>query len=311
MLKLLRKMQNGTIKFNSAPFGYDLKDGSIIINNAETEIIRKIFNMFLSGMGYLSICRELNESSVIRNEKGTKWVPSAIQYILTNEKYIGDSLWQKSYNTSFPFRKVRNSGELEKFYCSQTHEPIISKEDFEAVQKIIKERKCPNKDLIKKYPLSKNIYCGNCGSAFRRKVSNKKVYWVCRGHYYKLEQCSIKQISEQKFYNAFIVMYNKLKTNYSAIFPPMLSQLQELENAKFSNNKQYIEISKEIAQLKEQIHVLARLKTKGFLGESKCLKQTSELNSKIERLYAEQRKILKSDDEKMKLLIKSKRSLQS
>lgn len=292
-----RKMKNGTVKFNSAPFGYDLKESSLVINNAESEIVRKIFNMFLSGMGYLSICRELNESNVIKNDKRTKWVPAAIQYILTNEKYIGDSLWQKSYNTSFPFRKVRNTGELEKFYCSQTHEPIIPKEYFEAVQKIIKERKCPNKDLIKNYPLSKNIYCSNCGSVFRRKVSNQKVYWVCRGHYYNLENCSIKQIPEKKFYDAFIVMYNKLKINYSVIFPPMLSQLQEMKNKKFSGNKQYLEINKEIAQLKEQTHVLARLKTKGFLDESKYLEQTAEIKSKVEKLYADQRKIARSDDE--------------
>ena len=132
-----RKMQNGTIKFNSAPFGYDLKDGSIIINNAEAEIIRKIFNMFLSGMGYLSICRKLNESSDIKNEKGTKWVPSAIQYILTNEKYIGNSLWQKNYNTSMPYKKVRNKGELEKYYINNTHEAIITREEFEKVQELI------------------------------------------------------------------------------------------------------------------------------------------------------------------------------
>ena len=130
-------MQNGTIKFNSAPFGYDLKDGSIIINNAEAEIIRKIFNMFLSGMGYLSICRKLNESSDIKNEKGTKWVPSAIQYILTNEKYIGNSLWQKNYNTSMPYKKVRNKGELEKYYINNTHEAIITREEFEKVQELI------------------------------------------------------------------------------------------------------------------------------------------------------------------------------
>ena len=72
-----------------------------------------------------------------------------------------------------PYRKVRNKGELEKFYYSKTHEPIISREDFEAVQKIVKERKCPNKELIKNYPLSKKVYCGECGSLFKRRFSRK------------------------------------------------------------------------------------------------------------------------------------------
>ena len=120
---------------------------------------------------------------------------------------------------------------------------------------------------------------------------------MCRGHNYDAENCGIKQIPEQKFYDAFVVMYNKLKTNYDVIFHPMLQQLQELKNRKYSGNKQYIEINKETAQLKEQTHVLARLKTKGFLDESRYLEQVTEINAKIDKLYGEIRKIVKLDDE--------------
>ena len=92
-------------------------------------------------------------------------------------------------------------------------------------------------------------------------------------------------------------MYNKLKANYSVIFTPMLTQLQELKNKKYGGNKQYIEINKEIAQLKEQTHVLARLKTKGFLDESKYIEQVTEINARIEKLSRELRKIVRCDDE--------------
>lgn len=74
-----RKMQNGTVKFNSAPFGYDLKDGRLVINDAEAEIVRSIFDMFLNGMGYLAICRKLNESKILKDDKGTKWIPASVQ----------------------------------------------------------------------------------------------------------------------------------------------------------------------------------------------------------------------------------------
>ena len=92
-------------------------------------------------------------------------------------------------------------------------------------------------------------------------------------------------------------MYNKLKANYSVIFIPMLTQLQELKNKKYGGNKQYIDINKEIAQLKEQTHVLARLKTKGFLDESKYIEQVTEINARIEKLSRELRKIVRCDDE--------------
>ena len=282
---------------HSAPFGYELYNGNLIINQREAEIVKSIYKMFLSGMGYDSICRELNESKVIKNDKGTKWLSASVRYILTNEKYIGDSLWQKNYNTSMPYRKVRNKGELEKYYINNTHEAIITREEFEKVQELIEQRKHPNMNLINNYPLSKKIYCGKCGSLFKRRFKNEKSYWICHEHYYNAENCQIKQIPEQVFYTAFTAMYNKLKANYSVIFTPMLTQLQELKNKKYGGNKQYIDINKEVIQLKEQTHVLARLKTKGFLGESKYIEQVTEINARIEKLSRELRKIVRCDDE--------------
>ena len=220
------KMKNGTVKFHSAPLGYDLYEGSLVINKREAEIVKSIYKMFLSGMGYASICRELNESKVIKNDKETKWFLASIQFLI-NEMYIGDSLWQKNYNTSMPYKKVRNKGELEKYYINNTHEAIITREEFEKVQELIEQRKHPNKNLINNYPLSKKIYCGKCGSLFKRRFINEKSYWVCREHYYNAENCQIKQIPEQVFYTSFMTMYNKLKANYSVIFTPMLSQLQD------------------------------------------------------------------------------------
>ena len=282
---------------HSAPFVYEVYNGNLIINQRESEIVKSIYKMFLSGMGYDSICRELNESKVIKNDKGTKWLSASVRYILTNEKYIGDSLWQKNYNTSMPYRKVRNKGELEKYYINNTHEAIITREEFEKVQELIEQRKHPNMNLINNYPLSKKIYCGKCGSLFKRRFKNEKSYWICREHYYNAENCQIKQIPEQVFYTAFTAMYNKLKANYSVIFTPMLTQLQELKNKKYGGNKQYIDINKEVIQLKEQTHVLARLKTKGFLGESKYIEQVTEINARIEKLSRELRKIVRCDDE--------------
>ena len=162
------KMKNGTVKFHSAPLGYDLYEGNLIINKREAEIVKSIYKMFLSGMGYDSICRELNESKVIKNDKGTKWLSASVRYILTNEKYIGDSLWQKNYNTSMPYRKVRNKGALEKYYINNTHEAIITREEFEKVQELIEQRKHPNMNLINNYPLSKKIYCGKCKKIYKR-----------------------------------------------------------------------------------------------------------------------------------------------
>lgn len=76
-----------------------------------------------------------------------QWSENGINYILTNERYIGDSLWQKSFVPNIlPLRQQRNKGELPKYYCENTHESIVKKEDFDAVRILMKKR---SKKLIR------------------------------------------------------------------------------------------------------------------------------------------------------------------
>ena len=74
-------------------------------------------------------------------------------------------------------------------------------------------------------------------------------------------------------YTAFIMLYNKLWYNYKQILVPLQTTLQDLKLRKFSGRTQVMDIHKEIAKLREQTHVLARLKTKGFLDEAKYIEQ--------------------------------------
>ena len=104
----------------------------------EAEIVRKIFDMYLSGIGISSIAAKLNREAL--ESDGRHWNPNAIRYILTNEKYIGDSLTQKHYTPPMlPLRCIRNKGERDKFYISNTHEAIISRKDFNAVQQLLSD----------------------------------------------------------------------------------------------------------------------------------------------------------------------------
>ena len=102
---------------------------------------------------------------------------------------------------------------------------------------------------------------------------------------------------EEDFYEVFIRICNKLSSNYQEILIPLQSALQELKLKKYSGNLQIMDIRKEIAKLREQQHVLTRLKTKGFLEEAKFQTQTAELNTKISRLQRELKRLTQSDDE--------------
>ncbi len=178
------------------------------------------------------------------------------------------------------------------------HEPIISREDFEAVQKLleIKSEHFGNKPSHT-YPLSKKMICSSCGSIYKRKRSNNKIYWACSKHDLNAADCSSKWIAECKIHDAFIALHNKLLYNYKQILVPLQAALQDLKLRRFSGNSNVMDMHKEIAKLKEQTHVLARLKTKGFLDNAKYLEQTSGLNAKINKLQSELKKITHLDDE--------------
>ena len=271
----------------------------MIVNPEEAEIVKRIYTDFLNGKGLFRISNDLNAEGIPKNSKGEPWNKNVVRYVLTNEKYIGDCLWQKKFTENvFPFRKSKNQGQVDSYYITDAHEPIISREVFAKVQTLLKQHgEYFGNTEFNKYPLSMKIFCNNCGKIYRRKNINGKIYWVCRTHDNRAKDCPNKAIAQKLIYTAFIKLCNKLWYNYQVILVPLQTALQDLKIRKFSGKIQVMDIHKEIAKLREQTHVLARLKTKGFLDEAKYIEQTTELTAKNNKLQAELKKLTRSDDE--------------
>lgn len=293
-----KRMENGTFNPACLPYGYVRENGKININEAESAIVKYVFLQYISGNGMESIAKQLNAAQIDKDEKGYIWCKNTIRYILMNEKYTGKSIFRKFYTTdNFPYKQKENKGELEQYLVQDTMPVIISEEMFAIVQKLITERKESCKYSEKVYPLSRKIKCGQCGCSFKRKMVNKKVCWTCSRHNLNASDCEIKPISQGMIYNVFIKLHNKLWHNYKQILVPLQTSLQELKCRRFNGNSNVMDIHKEIAKLKEQTHVLSRLKTKGFLDNAKYLEQSTELTAKISKLQAELKKLTRSDDE--------------
>ena len=296
-LSIKKRMDNGTIKMCKAAFGYKLVNGELVLKEDEAEIVRKIFEWYLSGAGTTQIANKLNSMAVEKYGKECHWISGTVCTMLKNEKYIGDQLFQKQYTTNvLPYKRVYNRGEHTKYYYSQRHKPIITKEVFYKVRKILNEQKKAHKGFQHNI-FSKKIYCGECGTIYKLKKSKTEACWVCRNHDYDSASCSMKRVSERNIKSAFVKLHNKLLYNYRQILTPLAVNLERVNLKSLSNNKDLLEIHKQIAKLKEQTHVLARLKTKGFLDEAKYLGQTTELNSKIAKLQTEIKKLNVSDEE--------------
>ena len=175
------------IGFNGI-YGYDCdtKKNIMTINEKEAKVVRMIFKMYLEGNGCNRIARTLEEMGIISPRGKKKWQYSTINKILRNEKFIGDLEMGKTYTLDPISHKRRiNKGEEDKFYVKDHHEPIISKDDFNKVQEMFKNkqtntnfRKTP---INKTYTFTGKFRCSFCGEPFIKKSSyrNKSV-WACK-----------------------------------------------------------------------------------------------------------------------------------
>ena len=184
-----KKFERGDIIINTTRFlGYDLDEyGDMVINQKQAALVRKIFQMYLDGMGCFKIAKELNREK-IPTITDAKWGESTIKGILTNEKYKGDYLLQKYYTPEGKRRQTtRNRGELQSYYINENHPAIIPPEEWEKVQLLMKEHAekkgidYENLDKYQnRYPLTGMLVCPYCGKKLRRRyVYDKKVQWIC------------------------------------------------------------------------------------------------------------------------------------
>ncbi len=224
-----RRFEQGKLHINHTKFlGYDKdKDGNLVINEKQAKIVRRIYKEFLDGKGANRIARDLEQDGVPNWHGKAKWYESSIRKMLTNEKYKGDALLQKTYTVDFLNKKrAENTGQVPQYYVEDSHPAIIDKEMWEAVQLEMERRR----QFAKKYGLQKleyatsdnpfagRVICGTCGKVFGRKVWNstddryRRIIWRCNGKYpAKGEKgCESRHIDDGVLYQAFIEVFNTL-----------------------------------------------------------------------------------------------------
>lgn len=290
------KMENGTFTTHCAPFGYSLVNGSLEIIPDEAEIVRKIFDMYLSGIGISSIAAKLNREAL--ESDGRHWNPNAIRYILTNEKYIGDSLTQKHYTPPMlPLRCIRNKGERDKFYISNTHEAIISRKDFNAVQQLLSDRKNKSKPKQNRYLFSQMILCSHCGWSYRRKVQNNIIYWMCSRKNNDGFDCNAPILTEEAIKHGFVRAYNKLRTFEKEILDKTIAELTELQSKRTRGNAEIRQIDTEIMRLSDQNSRFENFRNKGILDKISFMEQTNRLRGRLTELRSRRQKLLQNCEE--------------
>ena len=192
-LGLQYRYQQGKVQVNHNHFlGYAKdSDGHLVIDPEQAEVVKRIYREYLEGLSIKKIAEGLERDGILTGAGKTKWYDSTINKILRNEKYMGDSLLQKTVTTDFLTKKrVRNTGTLPQYYVEDDHKAIIPKEIFMQVQaELVRRRKVHTGPNGQKRIYSGNncfsqmVVCGECGELYRRVHWNnhgcKSIVWRC------------------------------------------------------------------------------------------------------------------------------------
>ena len=292
-----KRMQSGDFNCTCPAYGFDLTNGQMVINETEAIVIRRIFSLYLQGFGMQAIANMLNEDGIPRRYGHTHWYSGTIKYVLTNERYMGDALLQKKFTTeTLPFRKVRNKGQLPKYYVENSNPPIVSRETYEAVQELMRSRQTSERK-VNTYPLSTKLRCPDCGRSFRRIVTRGTAYWTCSGRSAGATDCDNRRVREDMVYEAFTDMVIKLKVNQADLLGTLIRQIEAMQDRTSRNQERIRQIDKEIADLGAKNLVITRLHTSGVLDAADYAKQTSEIGNRITDIRIERRKKLTEDED--------------
>lgn len=195
-----KKREKGLHIGSFAVYGYqkDPEDkNALIVDEEAAENVKSIFAWFLEGMSKNAIVRKLNDSGILcpaayKKSKGMKyknpnvidgnplWCAMSVTNLLKNRIYVGDMVQGRYRVKSYKIHVQETVPEDEWFIVENTHEPIISREDFAKVQELLKKdtRTAPKQKTL--YLFSGFLRCADCGKAMTRSKVRGNVYYYCR-----------------------------------------------------------------------------------------------------------------------------------
>lgn len=249
-------------------------DNNIRIIPEQAEVVRRIYRQFLSGMSLRMIKQGLEAEHIPNATGGAKWTVPAIRSILSNEKYCGDVLLQKTFTSDCISRKViKNTGQLPMYLIQDHHEGIVDRNTFYAAQTELARRtsqKSPSKKnaptgkscYASKYALSERLVCGECGTLYRRctwsKNGKKRVVWRCVSRLdYGTKYChNSPSLDEALLHQAILAAINSAMSNKQVLIHE-ITEAMELELAPIPGESMSLaDIDRRLSELNDQTREL-------------------------------------------------------
>ncbi|EPR12513.1 recombinase family protein [Ruminiclostridium papyrosolvens] len=210
---LKSKKEEGSFIGAFAPYGYlkDKQNKNLLVVNPETcEVVKRIYQMYIQGMSFNGIATILNQEHIMSpakykenttlyrggRTKNYLWNPETIKMILSSPTYAGSLSQGKLQKVSYKSKKFKNIPKEKWIVVEDTHEPLISKEDFQAVQCLMSKRNYHRNSIVQPHLLSGLIFCGDCGGSITFSRTGKYFYTMC-STYKRYRMCTRHTFSEE------------------------------------------------------------------------------------------------------------------
>ena len=314
-----RSMEQGVI-FGNGILGYDLKGGKLTINEEEAKTVRLIFDLYLSGMGIHLIRKELENRGILSPSGKTSWQGTPITWILRNVKYAGN-LKQRLFVTTdyLSHKRKMNKDEGSFITLKNTHEPIVSDEIFDRVQREIRRRTTTNSRHSNRYVWSGKIECANCGSKFGRRYSNRRnnppreahFMWMClKAVKYGKEKinaqgrkvgCNCKAVHEWFLRDNFLTVLNSVIENKDAVAEELKKALSQIIADSPNHTNELNEIKVNIEKITARKNKLVDAYMDNLITKSE-FEQVKDRYSKQLSVLVEQLEFLELDNKSIENL---------
>ena len=244
-------------------------DGEPEIVPEEAETIRYIYRRFLAGDSYQTIMENLQNKNILTPSGKTTWRYGTLHSILTNERYMGDAVINKTYTVDCISKKTkRNNGERAKYYVENNHPAIIDRVTFGRVQEEVARRSGLQKvkqvgtktELGKyssKYALTELLVCGECGTPYRRctwtSCGNKRIVWRCisRLDYGKKRCHDSPTMGEEELHRAIMRAVQTVAMQNIKLLQTLKSHIATTVKCDDSEDKK-LEIKVRLAEINEE-----------------------------------------------------------
>ena len=260
------------------------EDGEPEIVPEEAETVRRIYRLLLEGQTPYGIKKTLEADGILSPTGKAVWQTATILSILTNEKYKGDALLQKTFCTDFLTKKMKvNEGEVPQYYVENSHPAIVTAEVFTMVQDELERRKKSGRQHNGTNCFSGKIFCGCCGGVYGSKVWHstdkyRRVIWQCNAKFKDKRQCETPHLAEAEIQQRFLTALDKLLTDRGFIIEDTQKIMERITATDA--------LDREANELREEMDVTSRLVQQAIEQNARMAMDQEEYSQRYESLSA-------------------------